>query len=184
MCEILQNAAYQIEISGERVGHIIFTGGGSKLKNFNMLLEEYLPNFKTEIVSEPHFSLESNNGVNLHGIFSTALYGLLKQGKENCCEEIRPATYTQPVEQNIFSGDMFDQPSDNENGKSQEETKVEKKNPAKKDEGGTPAKSTKKQKAGNDRGWVPNLFERFRRGAETIVGEMTKEDNDDFDFNN
>ena len=186
MCEILQNAAYQIEISGERVGHIIFTGGGSKLKNFNMLLEEYLPNFKTEIVSEPHFSLESNNGVNLHGIFSTALYGLLKQGKENCCEEIRPATYTQPVEQNIFSGDMFEQPDKNEDETPIEpqDTKIEKPAGTKKNDSSTNKKGGKNDDKPKGKGLFDNWFGKIRQGAETIVGEMTKEDKDDFDFNN
>lgn len=99
MNEILQNVKYQIENFNENVNHLIFTGGGSKLKNLELLFDEYLPNFKCEIISEPQFSLVSSDNVNIHGIFSTALYSLLKQGSENCCEELKPTVYTPPVEQ-------------------------------------------------------------------------------------
>ena len=99
MNEILQNVKYQVEEFNENVNHLIFTGGGSKLKNLNLLLDEYLPNFKCEIISEPQFTLVSSDNVNINGIFSTALYSLLKQGNENCCEELKPTVYTPPVEQ-------------------------------------------------------------------------------------
>ena len=89
--EILKNVRYQIEESGERVHHIVFTGGGSKLKNLSMLLEEFLPDFSTEIKPEPQFNLVSESGVNVSGVITTALYGLLKQGKANCCEMLMPA---------------------------------------------------------------------------------------------
>ena len=48
MNEILQNVKFQIEESNENVGHMIFTGGGSKLKNLEMLLDEYLPNYNAK----------------------------------------------------------------------------------------------------------------------------------------
>lgn len=99
MNEILQNVKYQVEEFNENVNHLIFTGGGSKLKNLNLLLDEYLPNFKCEIISEPQFTLVSSDNVNINGIFSTALYSMLKQGNENCCEELKPTVYTPPVEQ-------------------------------------------------------------------------------------
>ncbi len=87
MSEILKNVRYQIEQSGEPIGHIVFTGGGSKLKNLGLLLEEYLPGFTTEIKPEPRFNIISERGVNINGVMTTALCGLLKQGRENCCEE-------------------------------------------------------------------------------------------------
>ena len=87
MGEILQNVKYQIEESGEMIHNIIFTGGGSRLKNISLLFEEYLPNFKTSIVADPQLAFECKPGVNTFGIFTTALYGLLNQGKVNCCEE-------------------------------------------------------------------------------------------------
>lgn len=181
MCEILQNAKYQIEESGERIGHIIFTGGGSKLKNLNLLLEEYLPNYKNEIISEPQFSLESSNGVNLYGIFTTALYGLLKQGKENCCEEIRPVTYTPPVEQKIFSDDMLDNPTDDNS--ENVETKTEEKPIVKKTENNT-TKKTQKDKKAKEKDWWGGLFGKLKQGTEDFVGRVTEDDKDDYDFNN
>lgn len=102
MGEILQNIKHQLETSGERVHYVVFTGGGSKLKNIGLLLEEYLPGYKTEIKPEPRLNLISESGANVDGVITTALYGLLKQGKENCCEveEIVPV---QPNGDNIFS---------------------------------------------------------------------------------
>ena len=91
MEEILKNVRYQIEESGERVHHIVLTGGGSKLKNLKELLDEFLPNYSTEIKPEPQFNLISESGINVAGVITTALYGLLKLGKENCCEEIPTA---------------------------------------------------------------------------------------------
>ena len=91
MGEILKNVRYQIEESGERVHHIVFTGDGSKLKNLKELLEEFLPNFSTDIKPEPEFNLISESGVNVYGVITTALYGLLKQGKVNCCEDVLSA---------------------------------------------------------------------------------------------
>ena len=91
LAEILGNVRYQIEESGERVHHIVFTGGGSKLKNLKELLDEFLPNFSTEIKPEPQFNLISESGVNVYEVITTALYGLLKQGKANCCEETMTA---------------------------------------------------------------------------------------------
>lgn len=91
MGEILSNVRYQIEESGEMVHHIVFTGGGSKLKNIKELLDEFMPNFSTEIKPEPQFNLISESSVNVYETITTALYGLLKQGKANCCEETMTA---------------------------------------------------------------------------------------------
>lgn len=117
MGEILQNVRYKLEESGERVHYIIFTGGGSKLKNLSLLLEEFLPNFKTEIKPEPRFNLISENGINVDGVINTVLYGLLKQGKENCCEEIMPAAQQN---ENIFSQEEMEGKNDNANVKIEE----------------------------------------------------------------
>lgn len=160
MNEILQNVRYQIEESNEHIGHIIFTGGGSKLKNLDLLLEEYLPNYKCDIVSEPKFSLISNNGVNLNGIFTTALYSLLKLGNENCCEELKPATYTPPVEQKLMFIDDQDEATQ-ENNKTEESPKKEEKN-------------EKKQKPKKQPAW-----ERFKKVARDLFDEMTQDESDD-----
>ena len=112
--EILQNVKYQIEESGENIQHIVFTGGGSKLKNFNLLLDEYLPNYKSEINSEPQLNIVCDNGVNIHGVFTTSLYGLLKQGKDNCCEEekIEVKPVVQQQTQTTLWGDLDEEPKE------------------------------------------------------------------------
>jgi cell division ATPase FtsA len=165
MNEILQNVRYQIEESNEHIGHIIFTGGGSKLKNLDLLLGEYLPNYKCDIVSEPKFSLISNNGVNVNGIFTTALYSLLKLGNVNCCEELKPATYTPPVEQKLMFIDDQDEATQ-ENNKTEESPKKEEKN-------------EKKQKPKKQSAW-----ERFKKGARDLFDEMTQDESDDNNDNN
>ena len=87
--EILQNVKYQIEESAEPVQHIVFIGGGSKLKNFDLLVNEYLPDFNVIIKPNPEFNLQSAPGVNTDN-FSATLYGLLNKGNENCCEKEMP----------------------------------------------------------------------------------------------
>ena len=103
--EILQNVKFQIEESGEIVRHVAFVGGGSKLKNFQLLLDEFLPDFKTEIKPAPQFNLQCAPGVNTTETFSATLYGLLNIGKENCCEKEMPV---KPVN----NGNLF--PEENE----------------------------------------------------------------------
>ena len=103
MSEILQNVKYQINESGEIINTIVFTGGGSRLKNLDQLLEEYLPDFKTSIQSDPKLAFECVPGVNTIGIFTTALYGLLNHGKENCCEVINQTP--PPLSGTLFSNE-------------------------------------------------------------------------------
>ena len=164
MNEILQNVKYQIEESNENIGHMIFTGGGSKLKNLELLLDEYLPNYKCEIISEPKFSLVSNSGVNLNGIFSTALYSLLKLGNENCCEVLKPATYTPPVEQQL----QFDYDQNTE-VKEEKKTEESPKNEEKKNE-----------KKGKDR---KTPWQWIKQGTLEFIGQITEEESDDNDKN-
>ena len=189
MSEILQNVKYQVEESGELINHIIFTGGGSKLKNIELLLEEYMPNFRYSIISEPKFNLVSESGVNINGIFSTALYGLVSQGKENCCEEEKPVMMAQPVEQKI----MFDiEPEEQV-----EETEVEETEPEispeearrlekearrlakeaekrEKEERKLAQKRLKEQQKKNS----PGLFDWLKQGTKSLIGEITSDDSD------
>lgn len=113
MSEILQNIKYQIETSGENVGRIIFTGGGSKLKGLNELVDDNIPNFKIRIAGDEEVNI--NNYRNLEfttGAITPTLFGLLERGKENCCTEEIPEVST-PVQQqpvtNLF-GDIEPQP--------------------------------------------------------------------------
>ena len=174
MNEILQNVKYQIEESNENVVHIIFTGGGSKLKNFELLLDEYIPNYRCNIVSEPKFSLISSNGVNLNGIFSTALYSLLKLGSVNCCEELKPATYTPPVEQKL---EFL------ENDEPQEEIKEEPQKPKeenKKEESAPKNTSTKKPSKWSK--LIDTVKNTVTQGTLDFIGQITEDD--DADNNN
>ena len=172
MCEILQNAKYQIEESGERVGHIIFTGGGAKLKNLSLLFDEHLPNFRCEIIPEPQFTLDSSSGVDLE-VLTTALYGLLKLGKENCCEENKPVVHTPPVEQTIFT----DIPEEEE----ENTITVEKATP-KKDKSITTKQDKKKEK--KEDSWLTGLFGKIKDTTGKFVDQVTESDKDDYDYDN
>ena len=163
MNEILQNVRYQIENFNENVNHLIFTGGGSKLKNLELLLDEHLPNYRCEIISEPQFTLVSNDNVNINGIFSTALYSLLKQGNENCCEELKPTVYTPPVEQVL----KFEEEPPKE-----EEIETEKE---------VEAPKTKKQPARNG---FKKVFDMFKQGTFDFLEQATKDDGDNNDDDN
>ena len=80
------------------------------MKNLNLLLDETLPNFRNEIASEPKFNIISDNDVNTSCISAT-LYGLLKQGKTNCCEkEVLIKETPKPVVQTtIFTNEEEEQ---------------------------------------------------------------------------
>ena len=169
MNEILQNVKYQIENFKEKINHLIFTGGGSKLKNLELLFDEYLPNFKCEIISEPQFSHVSSDNVNIYGIFSTALYSLLKQGSVNCCEELKPATPPAPAEQTTI---QFDDPNE-ENHDEEYPPKEIKEDNQKTDTG---KKKSKGAKTNKDHGWVDTLFGRIGEATKSLVKEMTSDD--------
>ena len=187
MVEILKNVRYQIEESGERVHHIVFTGGGSKLKNLKELLDEFLPNFSTEIKPEPQLNLISENGVNVYGVITTALYGLLKQGKVNCCEAAMPAAQENGV---IFSQDemkgkdepVVEVPAEEDKKEERETAKTEQ--PEKKEE--DKPKPEKKDKGKKKNSWknsIGNLFQDIVRNMtsdpeEEQYREEEKEDND------
>ena len=149
MGEILQNVSYHLEESGERVHNIVFTGGGSKLKNLGELFEEFLPGFNTEIKSEPKFNYISESGINVDGVITTALYGLLKQGKENCCEEIMPI---QPKE-NFFSPEEMAGTGKIENEPEEDKIKAQEEGKRKKEEEAAEDRKRKeKEKEPKDKG--------------------------------
>lgn len=184
MGEILKNVRYQIEESGERVHHVVFTGGGSKLKNLKELLEEFLPNFSTEIKPEPQLNLISESGVNVYGVITTALYGLLKQGKANCCEAAMPAAQE--------NGEIFSQKEmegkEKPTVEEPAEDKVEKEEAGKTEKAQEGKTKTEKDKP-KDKGksWkekMGDLFQDFVRNMtsdpeeEKSGEEETKENND------
>ena len=192
MGEILQNVRYQLEESGEKVHNIVFTGGGSKLKNLGMLLEEFLPGFNTEIKPEPKFNLISESGVNVDGVITTVLYGLLKQGKENCCEEIMPAAQQN---ENIFSQEEMsgiptqkEQPEEDrikiqEEGKKRKE---EEKEVVKTVKEGTTQNESVNDKDGEktDGKRKPSIFDKVKKSVKQWTIQFTNDTEDEQDNNN
>ena len=171
--EILKNIRYRIELSGERVHHIVFTGGGSKLKNLALLLEEFLPGFSTEIKPEPQFTLVSESGVNT-SVITTALYGLLQQGKVNCCEAVMPAAQENGV---IFSQDEMegkDEPVVEipvEDEKKEEEKIAKTEQPEKKEEDKPKPDKGKGKPKEKGKGWKEKMGDLFQ----DIVRNMTSD---------
>lgn len=84
MSEILLNVRHQIEISGENIGHIVFTGGGSKLKNLDMLIKDNLPNMNCRISDFDAQDIESLIPL-AKGSITPLLYAVLGGEGENCC---------------------------------------------------------------------------------------------------
>ena len=191
--EILKNVRYQIEASGERVHHIVFTGGGSKLKNLALLLEEFLSDFSTEIKPEPQFNLLSESGINVNGVITTALNGLLKQGKVNCCETIMPAAQENGV---IFSQtemegkEEHDSEVESEEEKKEEERlkaeeaerarkeleKKDKENKEKQEKDKPKDKGGKKQPK---KGWIPGIGSLFQEWINNATSDPEDEQNRD-----
>lgn len=109
MSEILLNVKHQISDAESRIINIVFTGGGSKLKNITEIIEECLPNFKVRIADEESYSYNCAEGLSLAASSITpTLYGLLVNGKDNCCNEFVKANPEQ------FQTDLFGEPVVNE----------------------------------------------------------------------
>lgn len=103
MTEILQNIRNRIESSGEAINRVIFCGGGSKLKNIDILVEENIPNMKIRFANEPATNYISDENLMLtKGAISPTLLGLLKQGKENCCKEIIMQAEPEQIQETLF----------------------------------------------------------------------------------
>ena len=134
-----------------------------------LLLEEYLPDFKTSILSDPKLAFECVPGVNTIGIFTTALYGLLNHGKENCCEVINQTP--PPINGTLFG----DEPIENE--------KPQKTSPVKEEPKETPEKPQQKdtaKKVKEPKKPKPNpfgdLFGNFRDTMHGLIKSATSED--------
>lgn len=88
MSEILLNVKHQIEEAETKITNIVFTGGGAKLKNIDSLIEECLPCFKIKMAEEEPYNYICDDKLSLaKGAITPTLYGLLENGKENCCNE-------------------------------------------------------------------------------------------------
>ena len=188
--EILKNIRYRIEQSGERVHHIVFTGGGSKLKNLALLLNEFMSDYSTEIKPEAQLNIVSESGVNT-SVITTALYGLLQQGKANCCETAMPAAQENGV---IFSQDEMEGKDEpvvevpaEEDKKEEKETAKTEQQEKKEEDKPKPEKGKGKDKPKEKgKGWkekMGDLFQDFVRNmtsdpAEEQYREEEKEDND------
>ena len=81
-----------------------------------------MSDFSTEIKPEPQFNLLSESGINVNGVITTALNGLLKQGKVNCCETIMPAAQGNGV---IFSQTEMEGKEEHDSEVESEEEKKE-----------------------------------------------------------
>ena len=182
MGEILKNVRYQIEESGERVHHIVFTGGGSKLKNLKLLLEEFLPGYSTDIKPEPQLNLISESGINVNGVITTALYGLLKQGKANCCEDtLSPAQQAAQQNGQLFFTDetieeieeqIDERKIEEENRKAREEEEKRRKEEErirKEEEKKRLAEEKKRKKEEKRGGWSRNIGNLFQEWLTNVT---------------
>ena len=195
MGEILKNVLYQIEESGENIHHVVFTGGGSKLKNVKLLLEEFMPSYSTDIKPEPQFNLISESGVNVFGVITTALYGLLKQGKANCCEETLTVAQQDALQKGvlIFDDEAEETPVQTEevikeviveepnNQESKEETTVAEE--VKKPEAQKPGNQTKGPKINKPGPKRNPFFGPLFDFAKTFVANATSEDENEEENN-
>ena len=195
MGEILKNVLYQIEESGENIHHVVFTGGGSKLKNIKLLVEEFMPSYSTDIKPEPQFNLISESGVNVFGVITTALYGLLKQGKANCCEETLTVAQQDALQKGvlIFDDEAEETPVQTEevikeviveepnNQESKEETTVAEE--VKKPEAQKPGNQTKGPKINKPGPKRNPFFGPLFDFAKTFVANATSEDENEEENN-
>ncbi|MBQ5705568.1 MAG: cell division FtsA domain-containing protein, partial [Bacteroidaceae bacterium] len=169
MMEILQNVYQQIKRSGENLSNAVITGGGAKLKNIELLLNDNLPGLKIRIATEPfiEFSTSSTLRVKREEI-STTLLGLLKGGKDNCCQEPKQ----QVVMQNMFK-------DEEETLKKEPETPVQPEKPA---DGKKQQEEEIKKPKTPKKPFLSGLFgdwtKTIKDSAKDFVNNATKEEDD------
>lgn len=190
MAEILQNVNHQIKRSGENIACAVITGGGARLKNIETLFVENMPGLRTRIATEPLIDFNSSIEPKLRkGEISSTLYGLLKNGKEGCCQELSPAP--QAIMQNMFeepqpeAKPVVEQPQPAV--KEVEEAPVEvtvaapetktitEEKEGKKTREKKPEKEKSKSK-GRTLSIFGDLFENLKKGAKDIIENATKEE--------
>ena len=190
MAEILQNVNHQIKRSGENIACAVITGGGARLKNIETLFVENMPGLRTRIATEPLIDFNSSIEPKLRkGEISSTLYGLLKNGKEGCCQELSPAP--QAIMQNMFEEPQPEakpvveqpQPAVKEVEEAPVEVTVaapETKTITEEKEGKkTREKKTEKEKSkskGRTLSIFGDLFENLKKGAKDIIENATKEE--------
>ena len=173
MMEILQNVYQQIKRSGENLTNAVITGGAAKLKNIELLLNDNLPGLKIRIATEPfiEFSTSSNLKVKREDISATLL-GLLKSGKENCCQEPKQ----QVIMQNIFKDEEESHETKNEVPQQPEKTEQPK------DEKKQPKDETNKDSTPKKQGFLSGLFgdwtKTIKDSAKDFVNNATKEEDE------
>lgn len=170
MMEILQNVNQQMRRSGENISNVVITGGGAKLKNIEILIAENITGVRTRIVTDPLIDFNTGNNLKLkRGELNATLYGLLKTGKENCCQEPEPKKEIMP--------DMFKDIKEDV-----EEVKIEtpKKEPENKSKDEGKKKGDKKQPRPGLFSNFGDIFGGFKKNVEDFVNNATKEENDDY----
>lgn len=121
MMEILQNVYQQIKRSGESISNVVITGGAAKLKNIETLLSDNLPGLKIRIATEPFIEFTTSSSLKVkREEISATLLGLLKEGKENCCQEPK----IQAVQQKIFNDEDVKNETKNDVRQKPEENNV------------------------------------------------------------
>lgn len=168
--EILLNIKHQIETSGEKVGHIFFTGGAAKLKNLQALLDEHLQDYSTRIITEPSLRCFSDSELHLASdAITPTLFGLLSTGKDNCCKEAGAKEPATPVQLSLL--DNIEEPAVQPRPTTPaEEEKEEEKKPEEKEETKKPEKLRKKA------GWQQKLINLFADFKDNVTED---EDSDD-----
>lgn len=164
--EILLNIKHQIDSSGEKVGHIFFTGGAAKLKNLKTLIDEYLPDYTTRIITEPSLRCFSDSGLSLASdAITPTLFGLLSTGKENCCKEVGAKEHTVPVQLSLLE-DVEEEKNEQETATPATEETAQKTEEEKK----KPEKHRKKPK------WRQKLMDMFSDFKDNITEDEESDD--------
>ena len=134
----------------------------------------------------------SESGINVNGVITTALNGLLKQGKVNCCETIMPAAQGNGV---IFSQTEMEGKEEHDNEVESEEEKKEeerlkaeeaeraRKELEKKDkenkEKQEKDKPKDKGKKPPKKGWIPGIGSLFQEWINNATSDPEDEQNRD-----
>lgn len=197
MTEILLNVKHQIETSEQNVRSIVLCGGGTKLKNIKLIIDEVLTNFKVRIATDFDFAFSKDERLEITtGAITPTLFGLLQRGKENCCreevfsiadnlfenddniEEERPVI---EEEENSSIRDIEREEEEKREREEEEKRQREEEEKRRRDGEKKRKEEEKKRKEEENKigGFFKDLFDGWSRGAKEFVENITEEESED-----
>ncbi|ADV42511.1 cell division protein FtsA [Bacteroides helcogenes] len=168
--EILANVWNQLQLSGyedKLFSGVVFTGGGSNLKNIEEAFRKLSKTEKVKTAKFVHNTIQGHSDVLKKDGMQNTLLGLLSAGNENCClqeaKTAQPATAAEP--KNMFENDatLIEQEAAARAAKAQREKEEKERKERERKERELREKEERKRKKKEGPSWFERTFDKFSK---------------------